>query len=72
MAYREAKGLFFKVYRNLLHNFFKLESGTTKGCHEEVKIKVRLVRRLDGTIPFHGEILWKKDAAAEITNDLSY
>ena len=35
-----------------------------KCCHEEVKIKLRLVRRLDGTIQFNRE---KKDAAAELT-----
>ena len=36
----------------------------------EVRLKFRLVCRLDGAIPFHREKLTKNDAAAEIANYL--
>ena len=39
---------------------------------KEIKIKLRPVHRLDGTIPFHRKILKKNDTAAELTNYLSF
>ena len=62
-------GLFFKVYQTLLHHFLK---SRRKCCHEEVKIKFRLVRQLDVTIPSHRKILIENDAAAEIANFLPF
>ena len=44
--------IFSKVYRTALHHLFKSATGIQK-CQEEIKMKFRLLRRLDGTIPFH-------------------
>ena len=51
--------IFSKVYRKVLRSATSLQNC----CHEEIKIKFRLVHRLDGSIPFHTiDIYFRKKA----------
>ena len=51
--------IFSKVYRKVLQSATSLQNC----CHEEIKIKFRLVHRLDGSIPFHTiDIYFRKKA----------